>query len=450
MYKKIKGYVDVLLGLQWGDEGKGKIIDVLAPLYDIIARFQGGPNAGHTLVFVNSLGKLIKHVLHIIPSGIFRKDVINIIGTGVVIDPEVLQQKEIKGLLATGEISFEELQERLLISQKAAIIMPTHKLLDAAKEIQRGAKSIGSTLRGIGPTYVNRVSRDGLKMGDIFCDYFEDRYNELKNTHMVEIKSKVSPKQFAEFEAKLVEQEKLFFESIEELKKLQIIDTEYYLSDALLEGKKILAEGAQGTLLDVYHGSGRYVTSSHTIAGGACTGLGLPTSVIRKVYGIVKAYKTRVGNGPFPTELYDGEKLLDPFGKAMSTIGKEEGSTTGRRRRCGWLDMVSLKYSIMINGVTDLIITKADVLSDFETIKVGMSYTMKDGNTTKKVPYDWYQIDRVNYYDAFESWSELNTSDYPNELQNYVEFIKDQTDVPVTMVSMGPERDAILYLDKTS
>ncbi|MEI7831043.1 MAG: adenylosuccinate synthase [Prolixibacteraceae bacterium] len=414
--------VDVLLGLQWGDEGKGKVVDVLTPRYDVITRFQGGPNAGHTLEFNN-----IKHVLHTIPSGIFRGDKINIIGNGVVIDPSIFK-KEIQSLKNIGF----DLTKTLYISKKAHLILPTHRLLDAASESAKGASKIGSTLKGIGPTYRDKIGRDGLRIGDILHN-FKEKYDVRVEQH-IELLTK-----FYHFDYKqaLQDYEKEWFEGIEVIKQFQLIDSEHFINDQLLAGKSIIAEGAQGTMLDIDFGSYPFVTSSNTIAAGACTGLGIAPNKIGKVYGIFKAYCTRVGSGPFPTE------LLDETGETLRKIGNEFGSTTGRPRRCGWLDLVALRYAIMINGVTDLIMMKADVMDKFETIKICTSYSI-DGVLTKDFPNE---IDEnvVPVYEVLSGWkSDLtevdSTSKFPVALSGYIKFIEGYLKVPITIVSVGPNR----------
>jgi adenylosuccinate synthase len=414
--------VDVLLGLQWGDEGKGKVVDVLTPRYDVITRFQGGPNAGHTLEFNN-----IKHVLHTIPSGIFRGDKINVIGNGVVIDPSIFK-KEIDSLMNIGF----DLTKTLYISKKAHLILPTHRLLDAASEAAKGASKIGSTLKGIGPTYRDKIGRDGLRVGDILHD-FKEKYQARVDQH-IEMLTK-----FYHFDYKqaLQDYEKEWMEGIEVIKQFQLIDSEHFINNQLLAGKSIIAEGAQGTMLDIDFGSYPFVTSSNTIAAGACTGLGIAPNKIGKVYGIFKAYCTRVGSGPFPTE------LLDETGETLRRIGNEFGSTTGRPRRCGWLDLVALRYAIMINGVTDLIMMKADVMDQFETIEVCTSYLI-DGIQTQDFPNE---IDErvIPVYETLQGWktdlTEVDsTSKFPSQLSGYIAFIEDYLKVPITIVSVGPNR----------
>lgn len=414
--------VDVLLGLQWGDEGKGKIVDVLAPKYDVVARFQGGPNAGHTLEFDG-----IKHVLHQIPSGIFRSEIKNVIGNGVVLDP-VIFKKEIDAL-----DRFQlDVNTNLFISKKAQLILPTHRLLDAAYEKAKGVSKIGSTLKGIGPTYQDKIARVGLRVGDVLSGGFRDKYDALKNKHIDILK-------YYEFEFDLSEYEQKFFEAIEFIKTLQLVDSEYFVNEAISSSKSILAEGAQGSLLDVDFGSYPFVTSSNTMVAGACTGLGIAPNKIREVYGIFKAYCTRVGSGPFPTELFD------EIGKAIQDEGREFGATTGRPRRCGWLDIPALKYTIMINGVTQLFMMKADILNIFEEIKVCTKYKLTDGSIVETMPYDLIDSPVEPIYESIKGW---NTSlegiteydQFPSELKDYVEFLEDKLQVPINIVSTGPDR----------
>ncbi|MFV0590318.1 MAG: adenylosuccinate synthase [Draconibacterium sp.] len=422
--------VDVLLGLQWGDEGKGKIVDVLTPKYDVISRFQGGPNAGHTLEFNN-----IKHVLHTIPSGIFRENKINIIGNGVVIDPVVFK-KEIESLDKIGV----DISKNLYISKKAHMILPTHRILDAASEQQKGETKIGSTLKGIGPTYKDKIGRDGLRVGDLLHN-FDEKYTTRIDNH------KVMLTEFFKFdyEEMLNECEKDWFAGVELLKSFQIVDTEHMINDALKAGKSVLAEGAQGTLLDIDFGSYPFVTSSNTICAGACTGLGIAPQTIGKVFGIFKAYCTRVGMGPFPTE------LLDETGDKMRVAGHEFGSTTGRPRRCGWLDLVALKYSIMLNGVTELIMMKADVLDDFETIKVCVGYEI-DGDVVEQFPFELNETVKPVYVELPGWQTDLtnikNQNEFPEELNNYINFIEDEVGVPVSIASVGPNREQTIFMEQ--
>lgn len=418
--------VDVLLGLQWGDEGKGKIVDVLTQGYDVIARFQGGPNAGHTLEFDG-----IKHVLHTIPSGIFHPEALNVVGNGVVIDP-VIFCRELDGL-KNRAVSFKE---RLLLSRKAHLILPTHRFLDAASEHAKGKKKIGSTLKGIGPTYMDKTGRNGLRLGDIELDDFQDRYNVLRNKHVDMLKH-------FDYDYELEEAEAEWFEGIENLKKLTFIDSEQYLFEAIQNGKKVLAEGAQGSLLDIDFGTYPFVTSSNTITAGACTGLGIAPNRIGKVFGIFKAYCTRVGSGPFPTE------LEDELGERMRVAGHEFGSTTGRPRRCGWLDLPALKYAINVNGVTELMMMKADVLSGFDTLKVCTKYLYR-GEEISHLPYSLNEDLITPIYEDLEGWSEdltgvTDVKDLPKALMTYIEFIEKECGVPVSLVSVGPDRLQTLH-----
>ncbi len=423
--------VDVLLGLQWGDEGKGKIVDVLTRNYDIIARFQGGPNAGHTLEFDG-----IKHVLHTIPSGIFHPGAQNVIGNGVVIDP-VIFQGEIEKL----ESFRLNINEVLLISRKAHLILPSHRLLDAASEAAKGKNKIGSTLKGIGPTYMDKTGRNGLRVGDIELDDFQERYDSLLNKH------KQILSHYEEYEAyltKLEELEPAWFAAVERLRGMTLIDSEHMINQSLKAGKSILAEGAQGSLLDIDFGSYPFVTSSTTTCAGSCTGLGIAPNRIQKVYGIFKAYCTRVGSGPFPTE------LEDETGEALRAKGHEFGATTGRPRRCGWLDLPALKYAIEINGVTDLIMMKSDVLSGFSTIKVCTGYRYK-GTVIDYLPYN-IENDLVEpIYTELAGWQDDltgldNFETAPQALKDYVAFVQEQTGVPITIVSVGPDRNQTIHL----
>jgi adenylosuccinate synthase len=419
--------VDVLLGMQWGDEGKGKIVDVLTPNYDIIARFQGGPNAGHTLEFD---GK--KFVLHTIPSGIFHDGTMNLIGNGVVIDPVTLR-REIQNLIDQGV----PYTERLLISQKAHLILPTHRLLDAASEAAKGKDKIGSTLKGIGPTYMDKTGRNGLRIGDIEDPNFKQKYQALKEKHLQMLERLA-------FEPEgLEEMEQEWMTAIEFIQTVPFVNSEYYINDALKAGKKILAEGAQGSLLDIDFGSYPFVTSSNTVCAGACTGLGIAPNKIGEVYGIFKAYCTRVGSGPFPTELFDatGQRLRD--------IGHEYGATTGRPRRCGWLDMVALKYAVMLNGVTKLIMTKADVLSEFETIEVATAYSV-DGRETLELPFDHANQTLTPVTKKVKGWEqELSATDpLPSALEDYISYIEAETDCTISIVSLGPDRTQTLIRDQ--
>lgn len=416
--------VDLLLGLQWGDEGKGKIVDVLTSKYDIIARFQGGPNAGHTLEFDG-----IKHVLRTIPSGIFHKNSVNIIGNGVVIDPVVFI-KEIEGLEKFKDIN---LHSRLFISRKAHLILPTHRLLDAASEASKGKAKIGSTLKGIGPTYMDKTGRNGIRVGDLELEDFKERYRALADKHEAMIAFYDVDLQYD-----LKELEDEFFASVEELKKLKFIDSEEYLNNAIKEGKSILCEGAQGSLLDVDFGTYPFVTSSNTTAAGACTGLGIAPNRVKQVFGIFKAYTTRVGSGPFPTELFD------EIGATMAKVGNEFGSVTGRARRCGWLDLVALKYAVQVNGVTELYMMKGDVLSGFETLKVCTAYKYK-GKTINHLPYNIEPENVEPVYVEKKGWNTDLTKmtsydELPQELKDYVSFIESELEVPVKIISVGPDR----------
>ncbi len=421
--------VDILLGLQWGDEGKGKVVDFLAPKYDLIARFQGGPNAGHTLEFDG-----IKHVLHQIPSGIFRDEQINLIGNGVVLDP-VIFRKEIDGLSKFGL----DFKKKLFISKKAQLILPTHRLLDAANEASKGNNKIGSTLKGIGPTYSDKIGRQGLRIGDILLPDFKTKYQELVEIHKKQLA-------FYNFEYTLEETEKDFFSALEFLKTFNLVDSEYFINKVINKGQKVLAEGAQGSLLDVDFGSYPFVTSSNTMAAGACTGLGVAPAKIGSVYGIFKAYCTRVGSGPFPTE------LSDTTGEFMRKEGNEFGSTTGRPRRCGWLDMPALKYAVMLNGVTHLLMMKADVLNKFEEIKVCTHYKLEDGTEVSEIPYDINRTPVTPIYKTFKGWnqdlSHATTFDsMPVELIEYVAYIEKEINVPISLISIGPDRTQTIVRD---
>ncbi|MEN8799908.1 MAG: adenylosuccinate synthase [Flavobacteriaceae bacterium] len=423
--------VDLLLGLQWGDEGKGKIVDVLTADYDIIARFQGGPNAGHTLEFDG-----IKHVLHTIPSGIFHENAINIVGNGVVIDP-VIFKKELENL----EKFDLDINSKLFISRKAHLILPTHRLLDAASEASKGKAKIGSTLKGIGPTYMDKTGRNGMRVGDLELETWCDKYRSLATKHQAMISFYDVDVQYD-----LEELETEFFEAVEHLKKLNFIDSEEYLYQAQRSGKKILAEGAQGSLLDIDFGTYPYVTSSNTTAAGACTGLGVAPGNIGEVLGIFKAYTTRVGSGPFPTELFD------EAGKTMSRVGKEFGATTGRPRRCGWLDLVALKYAVQINGVTALMMMKADVLSGFDSLKICTAYKYR-GKTISHLPYNIESENVTPVYTEMKGWKKDLTgmskaSELPETLNQYVEFLEKELQVPVKIVSVGPDRKQTIYRSK--
>ena len=415
--------VDVLLGLQWGDEGKGKIVDVITPKYDVVARFQGGPNAGHTLEFN---GK--KHVLHTIPSGIFRDGIVNVVGNGVVIDP-VIFKKEIAGLREHGL----DVSDRLQISTRAHLILPSHRMLDAAAEASKGTAKIGSTLKGIGPTYMDKTGRNGIRIGDIFEKDFEKKVGFLVEKH----KQLLDFHQFDYSELNgLLDS---WMNSLDEIRKLKVINSEYELNHWLSQGRKILAEGAQGSLLDIDFGTYPFVTSSNTVCAGACTGLGIAPNKIGEVYGIFKAYCTRVGSGPFPTE------LLNETGESIRAKGREFGSTTGRPRRCGWLDIPALNYAIMINGVTQLLMMKADVLSGFDTLQVCTEYKV-NGVNHAGIPFDMNTSDVEPVYKSVKGWmSDLTgvTSEefFPEELSQYIQFIEEQTKTPISLVSLGPDRE---------
>lgn len=415
--------VDILLGLQWGDEGKGKIVDFIAPGYDMVARFQGGPNAGHTLVFDG-----VKHVLHQIPSGIFHSQILNIIGNGVVLDPVVFK-REVEALHVRGVMT----DENLLISSRAQLIIPTHRLLDAALEASKGTNKIGSTLKGIGPTYEDKYGRQGLRVGDILTKDFQQKYEALRDQHIAKL-------DYLNYDhVQLPEMEAAFFEAIDFLKEGKVAETEYTLHAAVQAGKTILAEGAQGTLLDIDFGSYPFVTSSSTTAAGACTGLGIAPSLIGEVYGIFKAYCTRVGSGPFPTELHDA------VGEEIRRNGNEFGSTTGRPRRCGWLDLPALKYAVMLNRATKLLMMKADVLNTFKEIQVCTHYQLEDGTVTDRLPYDLTGVTMTPVYKTMPGWNcdleHVRSFDQlPAELLQYIAFIEETVGVPVTLVSTGPDR----------
>jgi len=419
--------IDVLLGLQWGDEGKGKIVDYLAPKYQMVARFQGGPNAGHTLKFE---GK--KFVLHTIPSGIFRDDLQNLIGNGVVIDP-ITFVRELQELTAVG-VTFEN---RLFVAKKAHLILPTHRMLDAASELAKGKEKIGSTLRGIGPAYMDKTGRNGLRIGDILAPDFAHRYASLKQKHLKLLT------QFPELPFDLNEEEQKWMEAINGVKKLQFVDCEYFVAESLAAGKRILAEGAQGTMLDIDFGTYPFVTSSNTITAGVCTGLGVAPQKIKEVYGITKAYCTRVGSGPFPTE------LNNETGEKLRAEGGEFGATTGRPRRCGWLDMPQLKYAIMLNGVTQLIVTKMDVLSAFSEFAIGTVYKAADGSTSDHLPFDLNADHFSVLYEKIPGWNVPldGVTEWPNlpkEATDYLVKLENELKVPITMVSVGPGREQLI------
>jgi len=415
--------IDLILGLQWGDEGKGKIVDVLTKDYDIIARFQGGPNAGHTLEFDG-----IKHVLHTIPSGIFHDNKLNIIGNGVVIDP-VIFQNEIEKL---DELKVD-LNDKLLISRKAHLILPTHRLIDKASELSKGKKKIGSTLKGIGPTYMDKTGRNGLRVGDLELDGWNEKFEALTNKHLNIINNFN-----VDIEFNIDELKREFQASLNFLKKITFIDSEHYLNESIDSGKKILGEGAQGSLLDIDFGTYPYVTSSNTTSAGACTGLGIAPNKINEVFGIFKAYTTRVGSGPFPTELHDA------IGQRMAKVGNEFGATTGRPRRCGWLDLVSLKHSITVNGVTELIMMKGDVLSGIEKIKVCTKYNYK-GTNVDYLPFSILEENITPIYEEIDGWEEditkVNTyEDLPLNFKNYIKFLEDRLKLKIKIISVGPDR----------
>jgi adenylosuccinate synthase len=420
--------VDLLLGLQWGDEGKGKIVDVLTTNYNIIARFQGGPNAGHTLVFNG-----IKHVLHTIPSGIFHENAINLVGNGVVIDP-VIFEEELKKLDAQ-KVNYSN---SLVISRKAHLILPTHRILDAASEKSKGKAKIGSTLKGIGPTYMDKTGRNGIRVGDLEHKNWKDKYRSLANKHEAMIKF-----YGVALDYNLKELEDRFFNSIDKLMKLQFVDSEEFVHQAQVSQRSILAEGAQGSLLDIDFGTYPFVTSSNTTAAGACTGLGIAPNSIGEVFGIFKAYTTRVGSGPFPTELFDEN------GKKMATVGHEFGATTGRPRRCGWLDLVALRYACQINGVTQLMMMKADVLSGFESLKVCTSYNFK-GEEITHLPYNIEAENVSPVYTEFKGWKEDLTAmssvkEFPKELHTYIDFLEKELNIPIKIVSVGPDRKQTIF-----
>ena len=421
------GKVDVLLGLQWGDEGKGKVVDVLTPRYDVVARFQGGPNAGHTLEFEGE-----KYVLRSIPSGIFQGGKVNIIGNGVVLAPDLFMG-EAKELEKSGH----PLKQRLRISKKAHLIMPTHRILDRAYEAAKGKNRVGTTGKGIGPTYTDKISRNGLRVGDILCD-FDRKYAEHKERHM-KMLAALGWTDFEGFE----DTEKLWMEGIEYMKEFEFVDSEHVINHLLRDGKNILCEGAQGTMLDVDFGSYPFVTSSNTICAGACTGLGIGPNKVGNVYGIMKAYCTRVGAGPFPTELFD------ETGKRIRDLGHEYGAVTGRERRCGWIDLVQLRYSVMVDGVTELIMMKSDVLDTFESIKACVAYELPDGTQTQDFPYE---IDDVKpIYKEFRGWKKDMThcrsaAEFPQEFRDYVAFLEEYLETKIGIISIGPDREQTIVL----
>ena len=414
--------IDVVLGLQWGDEGKGKVVDVLTPDYKIIARFQGGPNAGHSLVFDGD-----GFVLHTVPSGIFREGTVNVIGNGVVIDPVILMD-EVRAI----EEKAGDITSKLVISKRAHLILPTHRMLDAASEAAKGKSKIGSTLKGIGPTYMDKTGRNGLRVGDILSPGFKNKYDALKQKHFGLLSQ-------YDFKFDITDYEKQWMQAVEEMKRFAFIDSEVYVNKALDEGTPILAEGAQGSLLDIDFGTYPFVTSSNTMSAGVCTGLGVAPTRVGKVYGIFKAYCTRVGSGPFPTELFDED------GETLRRIGHEYGATTGRPRRCGWLDLVALKYAVMMSGVSDLIMMKSDVLDDFDTIKVAVAY--KDGDKIlDSFPYDGGS-DIEPVYKEFPGWKAplsglRRFEDFPQAFKDYIAFIEAETGCRISIVSVGPDRNA--------
>jgi len=418
--------VDVILGLQWGDEGKGKIVDYMADNYDVVARFQGGPNAGHTIIIGDS-----KFVLHTIPSGVFRPNITNVIGNGVVIDPITLQ-KEIKGLRDLDV----DLTDTLLVSRKAHLILPTHRYLDAASEAAKGKNKIGSTLRGIGPTYMDKTGRNGLRVGDLDLD-FHSRYKKLKEKHLK--LANIYPDVDFDIEA----EEEKWLESIEALRQLKKVNAEYYFNEAIKAGKSILAEGAQGSMLDVDFGTYPFVTSSNTITAGVCTGMGIAPKQIREVIGITKAYCTRVGSGPFPSE------IEGPLEEELRKLGSEFGATTGRPRRCGWIDIPQLKYTIMVNGVTKLVITKMDVLNSLEEFFVAESYEL-NGQTTQELPYDLNQAGLRPKLKSVSGWGDISGANayetLPEPLKEYIRYLKAQLEVPIAIISVGPERNELMQV----
>jgi adenylosuccinate synthase len=419
--------IDVILGLQWGDEGKGKIVDYLADKYDIVARFQGGPNAGHTLIFD---GK--KYVLHTVPSGIFREKQINLIGNGVVLDP-ITFEKEIQNL----EENNVNYLKRLLVAKKAHLILPTHRLLDAGSEAAKGKEKIGSTLKGIGPTYMDKTGRNGIRVGDILSPNFKEKYNALKAKHL-ELAA-IYPKVDFDIEA----EEKKWFAALETLKKLQLVDSEYYINNALDSGKKVLAEGAQGSMLDIDFGTYPFVTSSNTVTAGVCTGLGVAPSRIGEVIGISKAYCTRVGSGPFPSE------LLNETGEKLRKEGFEFGSTTGRARRCGWIDIPQLRYTIMLNGVTQIVLTKIDVLNSFDIISVCKAYHY-EGETHTTLPYEINTVEIEPELEHFEGWEcsledAMTFSQLPPKTQKYVQYLEKQLNTKISIISTSPDRNSLVF-----
>ncbi|MCB0617414.1 MAG: adenylosuccinate synthase [Saprospiraceae bacterium] len=421
--------IDVILGLQWGDEGKGKIVDYLAEQYDLVARFQGGPNAGHTLKFDGQ-----KFVLHTVPSGIFRDGLINLIGNGVVVDPITLK-KELDQLEALG-INYSQ---RLFIAKKAHLILPTHRYLDAAAEAAKGVEKIGSTLKGIGPTYMDKTGRNGIRVGDILLPNFEEKYRSLCSKHLGLLKM------YPPIDFHLQEEEEKWFASLDTLRRLPQVNSEYYINQALDQGKRVLAEGAQGSMLDIDFGTYPFVTSSNTVTAGVCNGLGVAPGRIGEVIGITKAYTTRVGSGPFPTELHDAT------GERLRAEGGEFGATTGRPRRCGWLDLPQLHYTIMLNGVTQLVVTKIDVLNHFEEIQVATKYRY-DGQQTDQLPYDLCEVSVEPVFERHAGWMQsldgiTEFQELPEACSAYLKAMEQQLQTPVTMVSTGPERQKLLVKD---
>lgn len=420
-----KNKIDVVLGLQWGDEGKGKVVDVLTPSYKVVARFQGGPNAGHSLKWGDD-----SFVLHTVPSGIFRENTISIIGNGVVVDPVILQEE-----ISQIETKAGDITERLVIARRAHLILPTHRMLDAASEAAKGKSKIGSTLKGIGPAYMDKTGRNGLRFGDVLSPSFRDKYEALKKKHLDMLAL------YPGFEFDIAEYEQKWLAAVESLKRFKFVESEILVNNCLENGLPILAEGAQGSMLDIDFGTYPFVTSSNTMTAGACTGLGVAPSKIGKVFGIFKAYCTRVGSGPFPTELFDAT------GEQLRQVGREFGATTGRPRRCGWLDMVALRYAVMMNGVTDLIMMKSDVMNDFDTIKVATSYKVGD-RVYDHLPYGLEEeVEPV--YTEFPGWksdicSVRSYEDFPEAFKNYVKFIEEQTGCPVRIISVGPDRSEVV------
>ena len=433
-----KSQVDVLLGLQWGDEGKGKVVDVLTPKYDVIARFQGGPNAGHTLEFNG-----MKHVLHIIPSGIFHPEKINVIGNGVLIEPAILSEEV--DALRQKQV---DPTRNLYISKKAHLILPTHRLLDAANEQAKGNAKIGSTLKGIGPAYTDKIARTGLRVGDTVEFDFREKYELLKLQHLqMAATLGFDCANFRINGCTLDDYERRWFDSLKQLHAFQLIDSEYFINDCLTQGKRVLAEGAQGSMLDIDFGSYPFVTSSSTVPAGVCSGLGVAPAAIGRVMGITKAYCTRVGAGPFPTELFD------ETGHTLCQLGHEYGATTGRARRCGWIDLPALRYACMLNGVTDLIVTKADVMNDFDQVQMCVDYTI-NGKVTDRIPFEFNAVEITPNLVAFDGWKQnltgITTIDaLPQQLRNYLHAIEKATDTPILAVSTSPDRKDILFRDET-